>query len=301
MTDQTGALPQCANPDPAPRKPKRKVPPGAVDAHMHVFGPTPGYTLSPGRLFEPPAVVWTDYLAVLNVLGIERAVIVHSAVYGSDNSASADAIATAPERFRGVALLNESMSDAELARLSEQGFRGFRINLVSGRGLQLEAARRMAERVRPLGWHIQFLLDIEAFPGLDRLFADFPIDVVIDHMGRPDPKRGVSSPAFQALIRLLKSGKGWAKLSAPYRTSRAPPAYGDLRPFAEELVAAAPERLVWGTDWPHVMVDGGMPNDGDLLDLFQTWVPDQTAQTRILVDNPCALYGFGNPASNGIR
>ncbi|MGD9925628.1 MAG: amidohydrolase, partial [Pseudorhodoplanes sp.] len=102
---------------------------------MHVFGPTPGYTLSPGRLFEPPAVVWTDYLAVLNVLGIERAVIVHSAVYGSDNSVSADAIATAPERFRGVALLNESMSDAELARLSEQGFRGFRINLVSGRGL----------------------------------------------------------------------------------------------------------------------------------------------------------------------
>ena len=288
----TASLPQCPMPDAATRRPAWVLPDGAVDAHMHVFGDPSRYPLAATRLFEPPAVAWPDYLAVLGALGIRCAVLVHSAVYGTDNTITADAIATAPERLRGVALVNEAMTDKELERLTHAGFRGFRVNLVSGRGLQLVAARKMAERVRPLGWHVQLLMDIESIPDLDKAFASFPVDVVIDHMGRPDPARGTSAPAFQALIRLLESGKGWCKISAPYRTSRMPPAYGDMRPFAAALVAAAPGRLVWGTDWPHVMVTKHMPNDGDLCNQLWEWVGDESLRTRILVDNPRELYGF---------
>jgi predicted TIM-barrel fold metal-dependent hydrolase len=288
------SLPQCAMPHAATRKPAWMLPDGSVDAHMHVFGNSSKYPLNPSRLFEPPAVTWADYLAVLRTIGVGRAVLVHSAVYGTNNSVTADAIATAPERFRGVALVNETTTDKELEQLAQAGFCGFRVNLVSGRGIQLKAARQMAERVRPLGWHAQFLIDIESIPNLDEVFADFPVDVVIDHMGRPDPTRGTSSPAFQALVRLLESCKGWSKISAPYRTSRIPPSYVDMRPFAAALVTAAPNRLVWGTDWPHVMVTDHMPNDGDLCDQLGEWVRDESLRTKILVDNPRELYGFSD-------
>jgi 2-pyrone-4,6-dicarboxylate lactonase len=151
----------------------------------------------------------------------------------------------------------------------------------------------LSERTKEFGWHVQFLLDVEDHPDLDIVLGNFPTEVVIDHMGRPDPARGVNAPGFQALIRLLKSGRGWAKLSAPYRTSRMEPPYDDMTPFARALVAAAPERLVWGSDWPHVNMDGrGMPNDGDLLDMMLEWCPDEAVRNRILADNAKALYSF---------
>ena len=139
---------------------------------------------------------------------------------------------------------------------------------------------------------MQFLLDVENFPDLDKVLADFPVEVVIDHMGRPDTRRAVTAPGFRALIRLLQSGRGWSKLSAPYRTPAQPFPYADIVPFAHALVTAAPDRLVWGTDWPHVMLDASMPNDGDLADLLATWVPDAAVRKRILVDNPARFYGF---------
>lgn len=229
---------------------------------------------------------------MLNQLGVERAVIVHSAVYGADNSVTADAIATAPDRLRGVAVLNEDVSEAELERLTANGFRGFRVNLVSGRGVQLAAARKLADKTRAFGWHVEFLMDVNSMIDLDRTLGLFPIDVVVDHMGRPNTAAGRSAPGFQALLRLLRNGKGWSKISAPYRTSRQPAPYRDMRPFAETLVAAAPDRLVWGSDWPHVMIDGDMPNDGGLLDGFGDWISDEKARYRILVENPARLYGF---------
>ena len=286
------ALPRCRNPDLRPSRPLFRPPSGAADCHVHVFGEPRSYKLAQNRLFDPPQVRWQDYVNVLGKLGLERAVIVHSAVYGADNSVTTDAIATAPDRLRGVAVLNEDVSEAELERLTANGFRGFRVNLVSGKGVQLAAARKLADKTRAFGWHVEFLMDIDSMIDLDRTLGVFPVDVVVDHMGRPNPTAGPSAPGFQALLRLLLNGKGWSKISAPYRTSRQPAPYRDMRQFAEALVAAAPDRLVWGSDWPHVMIDGDMPNDGGLLDGFGDWIPDEEARHRILVENPARLYGF---------
>jgi predicted TIM-barrel fold metal-dependent hydrolase len=225
-------------------------------------------------------------------VGFERGVLVQSGLYGTDNSFIVDAIKTHPGRLRGIALIGESITDAELRKLAEGGIRGFRVNRTAKAGLSFEVARKLAERVKEFGWHVQFLLDVEDHPDLDTLLGSFATEVVIDHMGRPDPGRGVGTPGFQALIRLLRSGRGWAKLSAPYRTSRQEPPYDDMTPLAQALVAVAPDRLVWGSDWPHVLLGTTMPNDADLVDQIAVWVPDTDVRRRILVDNAERLYGF---------
>jgi predicted TIM-barrel fold metal-dependent hydrolase len=287
-----------------------------------VFGPVDKYPYAANRLYTPPPVFLEDYLAMHRAVGLERGVLVQTGLYGNDNSFIVDAIAAhsgrragerserparplygaraghSPQaglvcaRLRGIALIGESISDAELAHLAASGIRGFRVNRTAKTGLSIEVARRLAERVKHLGWHVQFLLDVEDHPDLDELLGRFATEVVIDHMGRPDPRRGVDAPGFQALIRLLRSGRGWAKLSAPYRTSRQEPPYADMTQFAHALVAAAPDRLVWGSDWPHVLLDSTMPNDGDLVDQIAVWVPDADIRHRILVDNAERLYGF---------
>lgn len=284
--------PVCAGPDLKPEKPLFALPAGATDCHAHVFGQRDNYGYAAGRLYTPPPVLLPDYLNMLDALGVARAVVVQSGVHGTNNDVIVDAIAHSNGRLKGIALIDESISDTELERLAAAGVRGFRANLVARTGVQFDGAMKLAQRVKRLGWHVQFLLDVEEFPDLDKVLADFPVEVVIDHMGRPDTRRAVAAPGFQALIRLLQSGRGWSKLSAPYRTSRRPLPYADITPFAHALVAAAPDQLVWGTDWPHVMLDGPMPNDGVLADLLATWVPDTAVRKRILVDNPQRLYGF---------
>lgn len=274
------------------RKPKLKLPPKAADCHCHVFGPRDKYPWAANRLYTPPPVLLDDYLAMLRATGFERGVMVQTGLYGTDNRFIADAIAAHPGKLRGVALIDESFSDRALRDLADAGVCGFRVNRTAKTGLSFDVARTLAARVKDFGWHVQFLLDIEDHPDLDSFLGGFPTDVVIDHMGRPDPRRGVSAPGFQALIRLLQSGKGWAKLSAPYRTSQQEPPYPDMTPFAHALVAAAPDRLVWGSDWPHVLLETTMPNDGDLVDQIAIWVPGEAVRTRILVDNPERLYRF---------
>jgi 2-pyrone-4,6-dicarboxylate lactonase len=288
----SGAKPDSPAPDLDVRAPAFRIPPGAIDAHAHVFGPPERYPHSESRFFNPPAVYFPEYRAMLGALGIERGVIVQSATHGTDNTVTLDAIATDPERLRGVVLIDDSISGAELERLNAGGVRGFRVNLVAKAGVQLETARKLADRVKAFGWHVQFLMNVEEFPEFDHMFADFPTDVMIDHMGRPDPTRGVQAPGFQALIRLLQSGHGWSKLAAPYRTSRFDPPYPDMKIFAQALVDTAPDRLVWGSDWPHVMIETRMPNTGELLDLLADWVPDERTRNRILLDNPARLYRF---------
>jgi 2-pyrone-4,6-dicarboxylate lactonase len=286
------APPQCAGPDLNPRKPSFALPPGATDCHAHVFGPPQKYGHAADRLYTPPPVFLKDYIHMLDALGIERAVVVQSGVHGTNNDVIVDAIAQSHGRLKGIALIGEKISDRELDRLADAGVCGFRANLVAKTGVQFEGARHLARRVKRLGWHAQFLLDVESFPELDRVLADFPVEVVIDHMGRPDTRRGIDAPGFQALIRLLKNGRGWSKLSAPYRTSTQNPPYADIVPFAHALVAASPDRLVWGSDWPHVMLATPMPNDGDLCDQLAAWVPDDATRNNILADNPAQLYGF---------
>ena len=283
---------QCAGPHLEVRKPKLALPPGAADCHCHVFGPREKYPWAANRLYTPPPVTLDHYLAMLDTTGFARGVMVQTGLYGPDNRFILDSIKAHPKRLRGIALIGEDISDRALRDLNDGGVRGFRVNRTAKTGLAFDVARNLAERVKDFGWHVQFLLDAEDHPDLDSFLGNFPTDVVIDHMGRPDPAKGIDAPGFQALIRLLKSGRGWAKLSAPYRTSREAPPYHDITPFAHALVAAAPERLVWGSDWPHVLLETTMPNDGDLVDQIAVWVPDEAARRRILVDNPERLYGF---------
>jgi 2-pyrone-4,6-dicarboxylate lactonase len=284
--------PPCAAPRRDVRKPALVLPPNAADCHAHVFGPVDRYPYAANRLYTPPPVFLEDYLAMHRAVGLERGVLVQTGLYGNDNSFIVDAIAANPERLRGIALIGEAVTDAELAHLAGSGIRGFRVNRTAKTGLSIDVARKLAERVKELGWHVQLLLDVEDHPDLDTVLGPFATEVVIDHMGRPDPRRGVEAPGFQALLRLLRSGRGWAKLSAPYRTSRQEPPYDDLTPFARALVAGAPDRLVWGSDWPHVLLESTMPNDGDLVDQLAVWVPDADVRRRILVDNAERLYGF---------
>jgi predicted TIM-barrel fold metal-dependent hydrolase len=283
---------QCAGPQLDVKQPRLALPPKAADCHCHVFGPREQYPWAANRLYTPPPVYLEHYLAMLDATGLERGVLVQTGLYGNDNRFLVDAIKAHPGRLRGIALMGEDVTDRELRHLAASGVRGFRVNRTAKTGLTFDVARRLAERSAELGWHVQFLLDVEDHPDLDTLLGSFATEVVIDHMGRPDPRRGVNAPGFQALIRLLKSGRGWAKLSAPYRTSRQPPPYDDMTPFAHALVAAASDRLVWGSDWPHVLLETEMPNDGDLVDQIAVWVPDEGVRRRILVENAGRLYGF---------
>jgi predicted TIM-barrel fold metal-dependent hydrolase len=297
MTESAKEPAMCAGPILKTRKPKLALPPGAADCHCHVFGPRDKYPWAANRLYTPPPVYLDDYLAMLRTTGFARGVMVQTGLYGNDNRFLVDALKAHPNSLRGIALIDEHMTDRALRDLAEAGVRGFRVNRTAKTGLAFDVARRLAERTKDLGWHVQFLLDVEDHPDLDTMLGSFATEVVIDHMGRPDPAKGVNAPGFQALVRLLKSGRGWAKLSAPYRTSREEPPYRDMTPFAHALVTAAPDRLVWGSDWPHVLLDKTMPNDGDLVDQIAEWVPDEAVRKRILADNAERLYGFARPIS----
>ncbi len=274
-------------------KPSFTLPPGATDCHAHVFGAREVYGYADNRLYTPPpGVLLKEYLAMLDGIGFSRGVMVHTGVHGTNNQVVLDAMAQTGVRLRAIALLREDVTDTELEALDKAGVRGFRANLVAKIGVQFDAAKRLAARVARLGGHAQFLMDIENFPDFDRIAAEFPSVMVIDHMGRPDVAKDTNAPGFQALLRALKTGRVWSKLSAPYRTSRAAIPYNDLNPFAQALVAAAPNQLVFGTDWPHVMMEGEMPNTGTLVQQLAVWVPDEATRNKILVDNPARLYGF---------
>ena len=290
--------PLCAGPDPHPRKPAFVLPRGACDCHAHVFGPAARYPYFPRRIYTPPDAPPSSYWRMLGALGVERAVLVQPSVYGADNRSMLEAMATEKHRMRGVAVVEESVSDAELARMHEIGVRGIRFNIVDvkpeERGkLPVAVVRRMAERVKPFGWHIQFLMHVDEFPDLDRTFADFPVDIVIDHFGYMNAAKGLEHPGFQALLRLMRAGRCWVKFTGAYRISREDMPHRDVVPYARALVAAHPQRIVWGTDWPHPKHEKSMPNDGEMCDRLLDWIPDESQRRLALVDNPAKLYGFG--------
>jgi predicted TIM-barrel fold metal-dependent hydrolase len=290
------SAPLCAAPDPNPRAPKRGLPAKACDCHAHICGPAAQFAYDPARIYTPPDALPADYTALLETLGIQRAVLVQPSVYGADNTVLLAALAQLGEKARGVAVVTEEVEDAELERLHALGVRGVRLNLVDVAeptgALPLDRALALAERIQPLGWHMEFLVHVDDAPDLDAQFADFPVDVVFGHLGYFRPGQSPDIPGFQALLRLLTGGRAWVKLTGPYRISAMGLPYKDTDPFARVLFEAASDRLVWGSDWPHVMVKGAMPNDGDLCDILCHWAGDDGMLHKVLVDNPARLYGF---------
>jgi 2-pyrone-4,6-dicarboxylate lactonase len=289
--------PACAGPDFNPRQPKLRLPRHSCDTHAHILGPADRYAYSPARIYTPPDCLLADYLHMLDTLGIERAVLVQPSVYGTDNAAMLDAMKAAGGRLRGVAVVAESVSDEELGEFDAAGVRGVRVNMVDVKDrkpgtLPLASLEKLARRIAPLGWHMEFLMHADEFPDLDETLGDFPVEVVLGHLGYMSIDKGPDDPGFQALLRLMKSGRAWVKLTGPYRITAAPAPYPDTVPFARALLETNPERVLWGTDWPHVMLKGRMPNDGDLADVLAEWIPDATAREQVLVRNPARLYRF---------
>jgi predicted TIM-barrel fold metal-dependent hydrolase len=298
MQDVPDHAPLCASPNRVPHPPRIPFPRRACDCHAHIVGPAV-FPYAAERIYTPPDSTWADYRALLDVLGIERAVLVQPSVYGTDNAAMLSALAAAPTGLRAVAVVNEDVSASELETLHRAGVRGLRFNVVDRREARnvvpAEALRAIAQRIASLGWHLELLVNLDQAAGFATALADMPAPVVIGHMGYPrDGIRAfMESSPFSDLKRLLDGGRCWIKLSGPYRISIRPLPYEDADALAQALIKAAPERMVWGTDWPHVMLKGAMPNDGDICDLIERWIPDAATRTRILVDNPAELYGFG--------
>ncbi len=280
------------NPIAETKRPRVAFPRGATDCHAHIFGPQDRYPLLPKTHFVPPVCSLSDYVRMLRTLGCERAVLVQPSVYGTDNIAIEEALQSGEFPLRGVAVVGADITDRELERLHAIGFRGIRINTASATpGLKIEDAPRIAERIRHLGWHLQFFVNLREQPGIADVLAKLPVNVVVDHFGRIAASDGLDAPPFRALLGLLRREHCYAKLMGPYFASDAPH-FVDLAPFARAMVAAAPERIVWGTDWPHPSAKEKLPNDGDLADLLLDWVPDEATRNRVLVNNPQRLYAF---------
>jgi len=280
----------CPGPRAVTSRPSWQPPEGATDCHMHIFGPFDKYPLSPGRGYTPPEASIAMYRAMCAAIGVSRTVVVQPSIYGTDNAVTLDAVA-ALGSARAVVVVDEAVTEAELRAMAARGACGVRFNAVSGNGTPLEQLEALAAKLRPLHWHLQFYCHAEQVLLLEPVLPRLGLPVVIDHMGGIQAGDGVASPAFQALLRLLRGG-AWAKLCG-YRSSAGHP-YRDVHAMAQAMIAAAPERCVWGTDWPHpsLHTPEQVPDDGHLMDLLGEWAPDPGLRRAILVENPARLYGF---------
>jgi predicted TIM-barrel fold metal-dependent hydrolase len=293
-------IPACLPPL-QPSRPFAPPPPDACDTHAHVFGPADQFPYAGDRSYTPPDAPCEKYLNMLDTLGFGRGVLVQGSAHGRDNSAMLDALKRHPHRLRGVAVADAAVAPGDLRHWADIGVRGLRFNhffrdgqLHYRGGVPLGAAQTLAPVMAELGWHLQLWIDVKDLPETIPTLRAIGLPVVIDHMGRTDAQAGTATPGFQSLLRAVGEGWCWAKLSGAHRLSQNAPDYPDARPFHEALVAANPERLVWGGDWPHPRVEGDMPDAGHLFELFQQWTPDQAVRQRILVANPAKLYGFPN-------
>lgn len=286
-------------PDLNPRRPKLVLPPKACDCHCHVFGPADKFPYFEGRSYTPPDAPLEQFSDLLDLLGLERAVIVQPSVYGTDNTCTEDGIRRLNGNGRGVAVIDSDIDIAELRRLDEAGFRGARLNLYHpGGSTPLEELEAIAEKVAQVGWHVQIYLRGQILPDILPRLQALPTPVVIDHLGHMEYDQGLDQPGFKALLELLDGGNCWVKLCA-YRFDHGGAPFPTAIPFVRALYDAAPQRMLWGTDWPHPDIGGmepgepgPMPNDGDLVDALGEWFEDETAIKKILVDNPSVLYGF---------
>ena len=293
----TSAIRDCLPPDRNPRQPGVNLPKGSIDTHVHVF--EPGYALSPDRGYNPPYSTLADLKHLHAMLGVERVVFTQPSVYGTDNSAILNAMAAlnaeTPNRARAVVAITMDIRDDELAALNAAGVRGVRLNTDNKGGMPIgfDQIGELEARIRPFGWHIEWL-----FPGKDivelmPVFTALKVPMSIGHFAYQAATAGVAAPGFQALLELMRRGNTWMKISGANRVSATDlPPYDDVKPMARALIEAAPERIMWGTDWPHPNKYLANPNDGDLVDAFGDWVPDQAMRRKIMVDTPAAFYRF---------
>ena len=280
--------------DPSPSKPGYTPPPGAVDAHCHVFGPGDVFPYAPERKYTPTDAGKEQLFALRDFLGFERNVIVQATCHGADNSALADALRAADGRARGVATVRPGVSRAELADLHAAGVRGIRFNFVK----RLvdpkpdDTYLGLVDLVAELGWHVVVYFEASDLAERWQLFTSLPTIVVVDHMGRPDVSQPVDGPGFALFTRfMLEHENIWSKVSGPERLSiSGPPEYADFVPFARRIVETFPNRVLWGTDWPHPNMKSHMPDDGALVDVIPRIAPTDDLQRRLLVDNPLRLY-----------
>ena len=292
--------PLCMAADAAPRAPVTALPGGACDCHAHICGPAATFPYVAERIYTPPDATLEAYCHLLAVLGVERAVLVQPSVYGTNNTAMLAALRASGPGFRGVVVVEPSITAREIEALHQAGVRGVRLNLVDRRvgrnAVPLELVRTLAGRIAPFGWHIEFLVNLDEALGFVDAVAALSVPIVLGHLGYPraGARDWLKAAGFAQLLHLLADGRCWVKLTGPYRISAAADLpYEDVDAAAARLAEAAPGRLVWGSDWPHVMMKKPMPNDGPLCDLLARWIPDAATRRRILVENPMALYGFG--------
>jgi 2-pyrone-4,6-dicarboxylate lactonase len=287
----------CLPPVRNTRKPNIVLPSGSIDTHVHVF--ERGYRLSPDRGYNPPESTLADLKRLHSTLGIDRVVFTQPSVYGTDNSAILDGMAALnaerPDRARCVVAISMNVSESELARLDASGVRGVRLNTDNKGGMPIGLGQisDLASRIAPFGWHIEFL-----FPGKDILdlmptFAALKVPMSIGHFAYQPASAGVGAPGFRALLELMRRGNTWIKISGANRVSATDlPPYDDVKPMAQALVEAAPDRIMWGTDWPHPNKYVANPNDGDLVDAFGEWIADQELRRKIMVETPAKFYRF---------
>lgn len=280
--------------DPAPSKPLYTPPPGAVDAHCHVFGPGDVFPYAPERKYTPCDASKEQLFALRDHLGFDRNVIVQATCHGADNRALVDALTAAAGRARGVATVRDTVSDEELAELDAAGVRGVRFNFVRRLVDPKPDAyyRAIIDRIAPLGWHVVIYFEAADLAERWNFFTSLPVTVVVDHMGRPDVSKPVDGPAFGQFVRLMAEHENvWTKVSCPERLSlTGPSTYDDVVPFARTLVEKFPDRVLWGTDWPHPNMKGHMPDDGALVNIIPRIASTEELQRRLLVDNPMRLY-----------
>jgi predicted TIM-barrel fold metal-dependent hydrolase len=286
------SIPYCQPARSKIRQPRLRVPPLACDCHAHVVGPPSRYPYVEDRSYTPPDALPSDYLRMLGTLGLQRMVVVQASCYGEDNRRTIDAVQElGVHRGRGVVMVGATVAEPALAPMHEAGVRATRFITTARGGPGLDQLVEVAARVAPFGWPIEMYIPTRAWPDVLPIVERLPVPVVFDHMGGMMADTPLDDPVLERIVALLASGRCWTKLTG-YRSSVAGPPYADVGRLARHLIARAPDRCVWGTDWPHTNLEGHMPDDGELLDQLGTWVDDAAILRKILVDNPAALYRF---------
>ena len=278
---------------PNPRRPDFKLPEGAVDAHCHVFGPSPEFPFAPERKYTPCNAGKDQLYALRDHLGFARNVIVQATCHGKDNRAMVDACRSAGDLARGIASVGADITEAEIAEMHEAGVRGVRFNFVKRLvdATPKEVFLSIAEKIKGFGWHIVVYFEAQDLEELEPFLKALPTTLVVDHMGRPDVTKGVDHSDFQRFVRLMdENEKIWSKVTCPERLTKAGPPYDDVVPFPATIVERFPDRVLWGTDWPHPNMKSHMPDDGALVDFIPKIARTSEQQQKLLVDNPMRLY-----------
>lgn len=280
---------------PNPRKPSKAPPAGAIDGQFHVFGPPEKYAVRPGAAYEMPSADFAAAKRMHAALGFTRGVIVQATTYGADHTVVLDGLQAMGPGYRGcanVAVLAER-DDAYVQKLHDAGVRGARFTR-GGLGISITGPTfdKVIARVRELGWYLKVQPEVGGFAEQAPTFEKLEMNVVIDHMGRPDPAKGKADPSLATILELLERGNFWVMLSLGEKTSRQGPPYADVVPVAQALIEAAPDRCIWGSDWPHPISKVPPPNDADLLELLYRYAPDDATLAKILVANPARLFGY---------